>query len=284
MKNWFYAAAFLLASLPLHAQQGPAELVSAERGFARAAGQTSTKQAFLANMADSAIMFANGRPELARPAWQKRPEQPDAPKLIWGPAFASLSSSADLGYTTGPWLIEQADGKRVAYGQFFTLWGRQAEGGWKFLLDVGVSHPAPAAPEPPTDVATRSLPKARLPKTSRAQLLGLDQQLSAAIAARGTGAGYAAWLSPQARVLRETMPPLTTPVAVAAQVAAESGRRFTAQGGRLARAQDLGYSYGTYLGTQNPADQGGYVHVWQQEAGRWRLVAEVLSPTTTAKP
>ncbi|UOQ50905.1 DUF4440 domain-containing protein [Hymenobacter cellulosivorans] len=284
MKNWLYLAFLFLAPLHLQAQQGSAGLISAERDFARAAVQTSTKQAFLANMADSAIMFANGRPELAKPSWQKRAEQPNAPKLIWGPAFASLSGSADLGYTTGPWLIEQPDGKRVAYGQFFTLWGRQTDGSWKFLLDVGVSHPQPAAPEPPANVVARPIAQTRLTKTSRIQLPGLDQELNAAIAARGPGSGYAAWLSPQARLLRKNTPPLTSPAAVAAQVAAELPRRFTPQGSHLARAHDLGYTYGTYLGVQNSTDQGGYLHVWQQEAGRWRLVAEVLTPTAPPKP
>ncbi|TGE25017.1 hypothetical protein E5K00_07410 [Hymenobacter aquaticus] len=56
------------------------------------------------------------------------------------------------------------------------------------------------------------------------------------------------------------------------------------QGSRVARAGDLSYTYGTYLSAQNPADQGGYLHVWQQEACGWRLVAEVLTPTAPPKP
>lgn len=100
MKNWLYAALFLLAPLALRAQPGPAVLINTERSFARAERQTTTKQAFLASLTDSAIMFANGRPALAKPSWQQRAEPPNAPKLVWGPAFASLAASGELGYTT----------------------------------------------------------------------------------------------------------------------------------------------------------------------------------------
>ncbi|TGE29205.1 hypothetical protein [Hymenobacter metallicola] len=283
LKLPFLSAAFFLVTLRSAAQEPLQQLIAAERSFAQAAIQTTTKQAFLASMADSAIMFNNGQPELAKPGWQKRPEQPNAPKLIWGPAFASIANSTDLGYTTGPWYIEQAEGKRVAHGQFFTLWGRQPDGSFKFLLDVGVSHPAPASADLPTQVAAPSRPTP-MSKRRRANLPKLDEQLSAALQDRGAGSGYAAWLSPQARLLRDAHPPLTTPAAIAPVLAADPVRRFTSQGSRVAHSGELGYTYGTYLSAQTPSDQGGYLHVWQLEARGWRLVAEVLTPTAPPKP
>jgi ketosteroid isomerase-like protein len=279
MKTWFASAALVLTTaLPALAQRGPASIIVAEREFAQAAQQTTTKQAFLAYMADSAIIFANGKPVLAKPAWQKRPEPANAPKLIWGPSFASLAASGELGYTTGPWFVQPAGGKPTAHGQFFTLWSLQPDGHFKFMLDVGISHAAPARQETSTEIVTPPARTGRAAKTTRAKLLALDEQLSEAVVTQGNGAGYAAWLSTQARLLRENHPPFTALAAIMPLLATEPARRFVPQGGQVARSGDMGYSYGTFT-AQNPPGQGGYVHVWQQEAGRWRLVAEVLNPT-----
>ncbi|MCB2407901.1 nuclear transport factor 2 family protein [Hymenobacter lucidus] len=270
-----FLLAILSTTLNAHAQQPLEQMVAAERAFAQAALQTTTRQAFLASMADSAIMFNNGQPELGKPGWQKRPEQPNAPKLRWAPAFASMAGSGELGYTTGPWYIEQPNGQRMAHGQFFTIWGRQPDGSFRFLVDVGVSHPAPATVELPTQVVTASTAPAKARPKS---LPPLDEQLSAAVQQLGAGKGYAGLLSAQARLLRETHPPLTTPSAIAPVLATDPARRFTVRGQGLSGAGDFAYTYGTYLAPQTPADQGGYLHVWQQEARGWRLVAEVLTP------
>ncbi|RAK69464.1 DUF4440 domain-containing protein [Hymenobacter edaphi] len=258
-------------------------IAAAERAFAALALREGTKAAFLAYMADSAVVFSQAEPALARSVWSGRPAAtPSDPSLRWGPATVGAAASGELGYSTGPWYLQQPDGQRVAYGQFFTIWARQPNGQYRWLLDNGISHPTPGgSPEPP---ATLRYPAAgQPPRRGSAEALRtatqLDEQLSAATAAQGLAPAYAARLHPQARLLREETLPLTTPAAIRQQLGREAPRQLRPAGGRVARSGELAYTYGTYLnsGAGQPG-RGSYVHLWQHGPQGWQLLAEVFNP------
>ncbi|RTQ48854.1 DUF4440 domain-containing protein [Hymenobacter gummosus] len=257
-------------------------IAAAERAFAAQALQEGTKAAFLATMADSAVVFSRAEPALARSVWSGRPAAtPTDPSLHWGPAAVGAAASGELGYSTGPWYIQRPDGQRVAYGQFFTIWARQPDGRFRWLLDNGISHPQPAgSPEPP---ATLSFPAPGQPprRGSTAVLrtaTALDEQLSAAGAAQGLAAAYAARLHPQARLLREETLPLLTPAAIRRQLEGEAPRQLRPTGGRVARSGELAYTYGTYQHSAGgQPGRGSYVHLWQHGPQGWQLLAEVFN-------
>lgn len=58
--------------------------------------------------------------------------------LTWKPIDAILASSGDLGYTYGTYLIEYMD-EQVPDGKgtYVTIWRKNSEGEWRFLLDTG---------------------------------------------------------------------------------------------------------------------------------------------------
>ncbi|OON67106.1 hypothetical protein [Hymenobacter sp. CRA2] len=252
-------------------------IVAAERAFAQAALMQGTKAAFLATMADSAIVFSQAQPALAHTVWSARPAPTAAePALHWGPAVAGAAASGELGYSTGPWFIQTPEGKRVAYGQFFTIWARQPDGRYRWLLDNGISHPLPAVVEPPAQVV---YPAAGVvSKVAAPAATALDEQLTADATAQGLPGAYAARLHPQARLLREGALPLTTAEAIRQQLSAEAPRRFLPAGGRVARSGELAYTYGTYQNTDAAAARGSYVHLWQRGKTGWQLLAEVFNP------
>jgi ketosteroid isomerase-like protein len=82
------------------AEADRASLVEAERAFARAADEKGVREAFLAFLADDAILF--------RPApvpgkeWMRSHPAPPI-RLAWRPSFAEVSGAGDLGYTLGPY-------------------------------------------------------------------------------------------------------------------------------------------------------------------------------------
>src|SRR6266446_7879346 len=51
------------------------------------------------------------------------------PLLSWYPAVAEMSRAGDMGYTTGSWEFKNDihDVKPVAFGNFLTVWKKQAE-------------------------------------------------------------------------------------------------------------------------------------------------------------
>ncbi|MBC7447141.1 MAG: hypothetical protein H7330_03715 [Hymenobacteraceae bacterium] len=281
-------AGFLLLAAPVSAQPGAARaIIAAEFAFAADALAHGTKPAFLAVMDDSAIFFPAAIPLLARPYWLAKPDPaPTDPVLRWAPALAGASHDGDLGYTTGPWRINGPDGKAVATGHFFTIWGRQPDGSYKWLLDNGISSPLATAPAAlPTLLQVISSTE-RIVMGTGAQPLAvgwLDEQLSADIAKRGMVAAYTVRLHEQARLLREESVPLTTSIAIQRSLGTEPAWRLTPAGGRVAASRELAYSYGRY---EAPGGAGGsYVHLWRRGRAGWQLLLEITNsaPAPAAK-
>lgn len=60
--------------------------------------------------------------------------------LTWKPLFAEVSSSGDLGYTYGTWLLIAKDEEQNdinSEGTYTTVWKKQSDGSWKWVLDTG---------------------------------------------------------------------------------------------------------------------------------------------------
>jgi len=89
------------------------------------------------------------------------PPSDKKPLLAWQPSFAGMAESGDMGFTTGPWEFkgDVKDEKPSGYGHFMTVWKKQADGSWKFVVDLGISHPQSGGPQAhwePADTRMRS--------------------------------------------------------------------------------------------------------------------------------
>ena len=62
--------------------------------------------------------------------------------ISWEPYKGEASKSGDLGYTLGNWKMVTKD--TTYYGNYYTVWKKQEDGGWKFVVDGGNNTPAPA--------------------------------------------------------------------------------------------------------------------------------------------
>jgi ketosteroid isomerase-like protein len=116
-----------------------ADIVAAERAFAADASARSVKEAFLTALAETSVMFSPG-PVDGQRHWAAKPA--DSGKLEWTPEAAEVAASGDIGYTYGPWrFTSPGEDKPTAFGHFFTVWQKQADGQWRVLVDKGVTHP-----------------------------------------------------------------------------------------------------------------------------------------------
>ena len=100
MKFFFSAAIALLIVLPAWAQSSLQKLVDTEKAFAKMAAETNTRDAFLAYMADTSVVFTPDRTD-AKPYWTER--KANGSLLSWAPNFADISSPGFMCYTTGNW-------------------------------------------------------------------------------------------------------------------------------------------------------------------------------------
>lgn len=123
-------------------EQNLEKLVNTEKAFAKTALEKSVKQAFLEFLSDDGLIFQPNATN-AQKFWQARPESKAL--LAWNPVWADISMNGQIGYTTGDWDFRPKgkDDTPVAFGQYITIWKLQADGEFKAILDIGVSHDKP---------------------------------------------------------------------------------------------------------------------------------------------
>jgi ketosteroid isomerase-like protein len=57
--------------------------------------------------------------------------------LEWEPLYGDISVSGELGYTYGTWKRTEKTTKQISRGTYITIWKKQPDGSWKFVLDAG---------------------------------------------------------------------------------------------------------------------------------------------------
>jgi ketosteroid isomerase-like protein len=124
------------------------ELLKADRDFCAMARKEGVAKAFLAFAADDVILMRDQQPPLVGKAALEAhyAKSPGGYTLTWNPEKAEAGSAGDLGYTFGRWELTARDaaGQEIRqYGVYVTVWRRQADGRWKYVLDGGNETPAP---------------------------------------------------------------------------------------------------------------------------------------------
>ena len=114
---------------------------SADSSFADLAIRMGLPFAFSNTAAPAAVVF--GDPELAvgpegiRAYFAARP---GGSSLSWRPVYASVAGSRDLGFTVGAYVStgRGPSGATVQrFGKYLTVWQRQHDGSWRFVVDGG---------------------------------------------------------------------------------------------------------------------------------------------------
>ena len=94
--------------------------------------------AFVAFAADDAVLIRDPKVYKGKTAIKEYYEKKDKnDQLSWKPAFVSVSDSYDMGYTYGEYDFSGVRvGKTITdHGMFRTIWKKQKDGSWKFVLD-----------------------------------------------------------------------------------------------------------------------------------------------------
>jgi ketosteroid isomerase-like protein len=278
LRHLLLAAAIVVAPLPLLAASkaaDPAPVIAAERAFAARAAVVGIGPSFLENMTDDAIVFdpdpVNAKTAYAAQPAGKTPKE-GGPLLAWWPNWAGIARSGDLGFTTGP---AEVNGKRTVH--YFTVWQKQADGGWKWVYDGGADSDASRAAGPDAPVEAMR-PGDASPLSSEAamgQVKGAEAVLASRARTDAAGA-YKGLLVAEARMQGSSLAPATTPDAVAKELATRAkGIDFSPLGGGASKAGDLAWTYGDARWT---GGRGHYVRIWQRRGGAWKIVFDQILP------
>ncbi|MEJ0054704.1 MAG: nuclear transport factor 2 family protein [Bacteroidota bacterium] len=291
MKNISLIIIFLFISLFAQSQtSGNPDLqamVQAERDFVKMAKEQNTRDAFLAYVTDDVISSGPKGLITGKDRWKN--QKPGPAWLYWDVAFSDIAASGDFGYNTGPWEFRKTkspDEKPVAFGEFNSIWKKQADGTWKNALDIGIGHD-----EGPLvgsiKLATSATPLVPSTKSSggdeKNKLTELEKKFIEE-SKQNKKSAYYKYLAKESRIVHSGRLPAITP---------EDKQKFLSEAatpanvvmvsGDIASSNDLGYFYGT--GDIEVTDNGkretriaSYLRIWKKEDGRsWKIVLDVLS-------
>jgi len=280
-------ALLIFLSLTVQAQTPLQDMVKTEQAFSRMAAEKNARDAFMEFIADDGLLFrptaVNGK------EWMRQHPVPPSdkhPLLAWQPGFASMAAAGDLGFTTGPWEFkgDVKDEKPSGFGHFVTLWKKQADGSWKFVVDLGISHPMSGGPQtlwqPPEEKRSGNIPRVDVDTVHKALLERERAYLQRTIEA-GVLQAFRAFASSDVRLYRVgSLPFVGRDASAQALESAKLPVKWTTAGSDVSRSGDLGYTYGTYevADAAKVMERGSYVRIWKNEGGGWRILLDVANP------
>lgn len=256
----------------------PGPVVAAERAFAADRPALGITGSFTKWSTPDAIVIVGGRVRLVREVYVPGTPRPaDEPALTWWPTFAGVARSGDLGFTTGPMAF---DGERR--GHYFTVWRRQADGGWRWIYDGGSGASAADAPGPDSEalLLDASDSGAGSAQAALTEVGGVERELAQA-AAVAQKAAHLAVLADDGRLYVGQHPPAIGRAAFADALAGwpETVRFGPSQGGAASEAGDMAWTWGEVAWDQDGQPRAGhYVRLWVKQTVGWRLVIAQMIP------
>src|SRR5262245_7662597 len=263
------------------------EMVETEQAFSRSAEVKNARYAFMEFIADDGLLFrpnaVNGK------KWMNEHPVPPSdkhPLLAWQPIFAQMAAAGDLGFTTGPWEFKADinDAKPAGYGHFVTLWKKQPDGKWRFVLDLGISHPESGGPLKIWQVEgvtkTKSFAAVDVANTT-SLLLQRDGTYAGDVAKLGLAKAFGTYAQKDARLyLPDHLPYIGREAATSSLGQTKATVTYHPISGDVSRSGDLGNTHGTYDKTdQNKsAEHGSYLRIWQKQGSTWLIALDVTNP------
>jgi ketosteroid isomerase-like protein len=250
-------------------------MVDAEKSFAKFSKEKNMRDAFLANLTDSTILYTKDGPVKGKQIWIDR--QPSSNLLFWWPVFVGISNSNDLGFSTGPWQwSETKQSQPVAYGYFVSIW-KKVGGEWKLATDIG-------SPMPGADVSAAALHssnptgKAAKGKDVKGLLMDIDRRYNDLV--RKAGVPYNSESFSKDAMLKY-------PRAFPDYFPFESKTTLTkadfkSLGGEVSSSNDLAYTYGRVNASLEDNNSvvpytANFLRVWKYEEDAWKIVIEIVS-------
>ncbi len=146
MNKWF-CFAVLLALAACSEKKQPVQnsvdekiaLIKTDRSFSDMSVAKGMKTAFIEYIDSNGVLLKpNHLPIIGANAIDFLIAQEDSGyTLNWQPQNAFVAQSGDLGYTYGVYALHPKNMDTVFYGTYVSIWKKQGDGSWKFVLDSG---------------------------------------------------------------------------------------------------------------------------------------------------
>ncbi len=278
------APAFAKKTPPVPPPTPAEQVIAAERAFEAFTFEHGFNTGFHEYSTPNALTFAPA-PERTHDktaaAIAADPSEP-ASQLRWWPSRIGISSSGDLAYDLGGWTY----GNNPDGGWFFTVWQKQADGTWKWLVDTtagkGPVDALPAKSPTYTDFIPHGASDS--PGTAAGEIMAADVTLNKALNLQTAATAYNGFLVPPSIMAQADGAPAQTLEARRPILDARpQGLAWVPEGQGISQAGDFGYTWGHAATDNHDATvQGYYIRVWRKDgpnASDWHIIADIYHAT-----
>jgi ketosteroid isomerase-like protein len=133
---------FMISCAKISKKDPSVVLTKADTDFSGMSVTEGMQKAFLTYFADSGIMLRdNAYPLVGRNSLISMFSNTTDTSFIlsWKPVFARIAESGELGYTYGYYIRTIKSTGVVLKGTYVTIWEKQKDGHWKFVMDTGTN-------------------------------------------------------------------------------------------------------------------------------------------------
>jgi len=129
------------------------EILKADKEFSDMCMDKGMPEAFVHFAADDVVKLQpQDHPVMNKPELEQMFAEHASDGILrfeWKPVKADIAASGDLGYTFGNWTIfvkgDATTKDTTIYGNYVSIWKKQKDGSWKYVLDSGNATPPPDA-------------------------------------------------------------------------------------------------------------------------------------------
>lgn len=115
------------------------EMMDTDRTFSKLSEEKGMKTAFIDFIDSNGVLLRPNRlPIAGADAIDYLIQQNDSDyTLTWEPRNGAVAKSGELGYTYGIYALRPSTKDTVIYGTYVSIWKKEKNGNWKFVLDSG---------------------------------------------------------------------------------------------------------------------------------------------------
>lgn len=286
MKYWLTILALAASTYPIYGQPYPTEdqhhqdVVKAELAFAQHALDYSVRKAFIHYADSQGVVFLGGQCRNAIKSFTAMSEIPVT--LLWHPSFSAMARSGDFGFTTGPFTARNhapaKDTTTIEAGHYSTVWFRNKDGQWKFLVDIGIHYPSSLYDQQ----ELKQVSSTRMTPSAAASAIGqvmdtsalapekhfIEQYHAEGIKAYKEITIYETWFNTDGHQ------PVTHVEDVEQSLTRiPASLEFKPIAAGMSSSRDMAYVFGTVT---NKDKKDHYLRVWVHTAAGWKLLLQTL--------
>lgn len=114
-------------------------MMDTDKAFSKMSEEKGIKTAFMEYLDSNGVLLRpNQFPLVGADAVDYLVRQNDSNFVLkWEPKSGAIANSGELGYTYGIYALYAADKDTTFYGNYVSIWKKQKDGSWKYVLDSG---------------------------------------------------------------------------------------------------------------------------------------------------